>query len=201
MKEKGILFQGDMVRAILAGTKTQTRRPLYVLTKNVNKAALLTGGAATGHAYEKFIYQPPCSFNDLDKAYTVSDWQKAKPGDRLWVRETWGVLFGNPHDREDPTWWRADYAPGELDRQAAPERWRPSIHMPRYRSRITLEVTGMRIERLAAISVADALAEGIDHKTMNDPRVEYQHLWERINGPGSWDANPWVVAISFKRVP
>jgi hypothetical protein len=125
------------------------------------------------------------------------------PGDRLWVRECWSCL--DSHSRPGSRIaFRADTADGERVRVDAP--WRPSIHMPRWASRLTLEVTGVRVERLQDISEEDALAEGMERhlweETMHGDThlqvLDYRALWESINGPGSWDANPWVWAVSFK---
>ena len=119
-------------------------------------------------------------------------------GDHLWVRETWA-----PHTWP-PTGPSYQYAAD--DQYPAPERWRPSIHMPRAASRITLEVVSVRVERLNDISEEDAIAEGCPYGVggwMVDPAVgdkQFPTLWERINGPGSWDANPWVWVVEFKRI-
>ena len=146
-KERPIIFSGPMIRAILEGRKTQTRR----------------------------IVKPNC----LSKLSPYG-----RTGDRLWVRETWG------HNPEGPGYvYRSD---GDFDMKFHGDRWRPSIHMPRWASRITLEVTGVRVERLQDINEEDALAEGVEHA--------FRSLWESINGPGSWDANPWVWVVEFRRV-
>jgi hypothetical protein len=122
--------------------------------------------------------------------------------ERLWVRETWR-RYG------DGIAYRADYGDASFaDEVHAP--WKPSIHMPRCLSRITLEITGVRVERLKDISADDAYDEGAadwaaetqrnGNKWPNIVRA-YQGLWESINGPGSWDANPWVWVLSFRRLP
>lgn len=183
MAERPILFSGAMVRAILAGTKTQTRRVvkpgrLVRFTKDVIE---LRGDPAW----------LPCPYG--------------RPGDRLWVRETWGYnpdfpgLLGH-------ACYRAD-AGHEHDGI----RWRPSIHMPRAASRIMLDVTGVRVERLQSITNRDALAEGIvathggyglpdgSHFHCDAPSISYTSLFESINGPGSVEADPWVWVIEFKR--
>ena len=123
------------------------------------------------------------------------------------VRETWAAPHAYDHlpPRLIPKDARIHYAATE-DRGGL--LWRPSIHMPRAASRITLEVTGVRVERLQDISEADAIAEGCgmlkpysDHWQHRDvAKEEYRLLWESINGPGSWDANPWVWVIEFRRV-
>lgn len=205
MKERPILFSAPMVRAILDGSKTQTRRvvkpqPIYdgkfaggwkVVGKNGHEAA--TCGPLVSEL---------CPYG--------------QPGDRLWVRETWAA----PHseDGRPPRAIQCDQL--RIHYLASEGRgglvWRPSIHMPRWASRITLEITGVRVERLQEISEADAIAEGIersydqwrDYRTdqaVNYPSAatpidSYRTLWEEINGQGSWDANPWVWVVEFKRL-
>lgn len=115
------------------------------------------------------------------------------------MKETWAV----PHS-EDGRKPSAIVDRSRIHYAATEERggllWRQSMFIPRWASRITLEVVSVRVERLHDISEADAMAEGITHSTMNNPRVEYQWLWESINGLGSWNANPWVWVIEFKVV-
>lgn len=204
MKERPILFSAPMVRALLAGTKTQTRR--------VVKPDHLIG------AHDAYMTTPE------GQAKQTKLCPYGQPGDRLWVREThapqadcWGAW---------ERWLRGDGGPAPIIHYAADfkpfqdgqgftihkpfiEKWRPSIHMPRWASRITLEVTEVRVERLQDISEADALAEGVkvhpDHHgkprtSIYSPVQAYADLWDQINGPESWAANPWVWAITFKRV-
>lgn len=193
MKERPILFSAPMVRAILDGSKTQTRRV-------VNK---------------KHLAQI-----DLSRGAVVANWSKPMPygqtGDRLWVRESfWGCDLPGYGDQPcvvyDDEWEGKEYKPAE------PRPWGrkfgriPSIHMPRESSRITLEVNGVRVERLQDISEADAKAEGAPgyEEGVDAPppdgehewsyRASFQRLWESINGPGSWDLNPWVWAVELKR--
>lgn len=193
MKERPILFSGPMVRAILDGRKTQTRR--------VNRFGV--------------------------------------PGDRLWVRETWadveplpsrtpaydGARFAvRPDGSSSELWYRADGEMGvtSLLFDDGP-RWRPSIHMPRWASRITLEIVDVRVERLHDITEEDARAEGVDWASpqpfgekwddddREDPREvgygsgsfaldNFRRLWSSINGSESWAANPWVWRVEFRRV-
>ena len=214
MKERPILFSALMVRALLAGTKTQTRRvvkPQFAMDAVPEEMCATNerGHQITGHSGLWWC----AAEGDADVARRCPYGQ---PGDRLWVREcfcedplSFGVLY------------RAD---GELDEPAlnAGGKWRPSIHMPRWASRITLEVTGVRVERLQDISEADAIAEGIEEgipAAGTDIRVwknyspnkkdtpwlvwplsSYFSLWQSINGPGSWDVNPWVWVVEFKRL-
>ena len=186
MKERPILFSAPMVRALLAGTKTQTRR---------------------------IIKPQHLAFFNQDAAAMLSDWNErplpyGQPGDRLWVRETW-------HDASSSLHSCALYRADGIDLHWG--KWAPSIHMPRWASRITLEITSVRVERLQEISIEDAKAEGawgpddsIVQKVADyfgtdifsaNPRKAFQMLWESINGPDSWAANPWVWAIEFRRVP
>lgn len=201
MKERPILFSGQMVRAILEGRKTQTRR-----------VAKIGDGS---HVEDEDI---PAAYEDGSRDPWIMDFQTkhypqwvkrhcpyGKPGDRLWVRETWA----------DTGWpltgpaiaYRAD--PDHADHDMP--RWRPSIHMPRWASRITLEVVSVRVERLQEISEEDAKAEGINNAgeqwecyccggTKSTARGSFETLWESINGPESWDANPWVWVVEFKRI-
>lgn len=211
MRERPILFSGPMIRALLAGTKTQTRRAAKKPVRHPDLGNLYTPGALVLEREPQHVIERASPYG--------------APGDRLWVREAWA-----PDPPIDNTWastqWNGCgrtvsevperfrhprfciYAANWLH---GPIRWTPSIHMPRWASRITLEVTGVRVERLQAISEADALAEGIrwlngmatfnDGLHESDTAVEsYAALWEQINGAGSWDANPWVWCVEFRRV-
>lgn len=194
-----------MVRALLAGTKTQTRR---IVKPQPHGVALVASG---NHLFD---YRDDLGDYSrvvpMDKAVTLCP--QGKPGDRLWVREAWAgsvatvVASADPGDigsQRGMVAYRATYASNGCPF----DKWRPSIHMPRWASRITLEITGVRVQRLQEISDEDALAEGIDRFDVltdgNPPpgwhRGTYSKLWERVNGPGSWDENPWVWAISFRR--
>ncbi len=209
MKERGILFSAPMVRALLAGTKTQTRRVVKWRDVDAGLSLSFSGLRAYGYA-QGWVLE--------SDSRTSTEW-RCKPtpcpygqlGDRLWVRETFaGSIAYERHgyplkDWGNKLWYVADGEP----RSGQWTRPRPSIHMPRALSRITLEVTGVRVERLQDISEADAQAEGVD--PADEPNqlrwqhysphgVAYARLWDDINGPGSWDANPWVWVVEFKRV-
>ena len=196
MTDRPILFSALMVRAILAGTKTQTRRVAkHPLAQNLSYIVDIGKG---WFGDEEGEVQIRCPYG--------------QPGDRLWVRETWQAVSGNDRARHIMTHPRPDR--GWLEYAATPRadepayKWRPSIHMPRWASRITLEVTGVRVERLQDISEADAMAEGVHYSLLEKiqagqdrwARHAYKKLWESINGPGSWDLNPWVWVVEFKGV-
>lgn len=222
MKERSILFSAPMVRAILAGTKTQTRRVVKLQPRS--KADIGHHGAGM-----PFIRNP-------DPLRPIRACPYGQPGDRLWVREAvWlprAVSERDLHEGAD-TWPKCIYS---ADTDATEIEWlrehrwkqRPSIHCPRWASRILLEVTDVRVERLQDISAAGCAAEGVqvpvsgdtgnvlvDISTPNGPSafltreqfgnaeaLLYAHwaaLWCSINGRASWDANPWVWVVSFKR--
>lgn len=201
MRERPILFSTPMVRAILAGAKTQTRRVVKPQPDIVAEGGTVVGvSTAQDQRYGRLGKALRCPYG--------------QPGERLWVREAfihepadycWEASVSIPC-RPAATVYRAD-----VDGDTRGAGWTPSIHMPRSLSRITLEVTGVRVERLQDISKADAMAEGApsSHRSIDRisrafgypdfPRSWYAQLWESINGPGSWDANPWVWVVEFRR--
>lgn len=209
-KSRPILFSGPMVRAILDGRKTQTRRavkdvPDWCLSGDV---AAITNGAGEW-AISQLGTRPRVWPPDPKSGFTCPYGQ---PGDELWVRETWRPLSEfDPSPETGAAYW-ADSHVG-LERRNGDAKWRPSIHMPRWASRITLTVTAVRVERLQDISEADAIAEGCsefygDIMNINDGHVgtatrprrfAFRDLWQSINGPDSWDANPWVWVVEFER--
>jgi hypothetical protein len=208
MTDRPILFSAEMVRAILDGRKTQTRRVMKpqptILAKGYEDIEQI--GTVKDCIGPLLFCPKPCKYG--------------KPGDLLWVRETWGAVW--PADdpvplRQCEIEYRADLPPGCTDRPGewpadegnGPEvpKWRPSIHMPRWASRITLRITDIRVERLQDISEDDARAEGCDPVVHPDGAVDcgtrkttFAKLWNKINGPGAWEANPWVWVVSFERV-
>lgn len=234
MRETKIHFTGHSVRGIIDGSKTQTRR--IIKPKN---GGVIVGVGGPGIAMERI--------SDSEFSTVVSPYGQA--GDLLYVREAWQYAdwtddgypwIGYQADRAtrlvdhdiSEEWserltdiW-SDLSAVEnygIDNKAADRRWRQSIHMPRWASRINLEIVGVRVELLHDISEEDAKAEGIfqigewdcfgesrplwwfektDERScgMQTAASAYACLWEKINGPGSWNANPWVWAISFKRV-
>ena len=228
MTERPILFSAQMVRAILAGTKTQTRR---IVKPQPEAMHTVYPPPSDGEWYWKHATLDAgyCHTNgDAMVRLMLPRCPYGKPGDRLWVREAHAIVPRTayrcskgvqqtlrPEDDHDAAIYREGWT---LSRGGL--RWRPSIHMPRWASRITLDITTVRVERLQDISVADAVAEGLSRRTAKLLRVEkfglpewadelwrmspldaYMHLWESINGPGSWDANPWVWVVEFRRAP
>lgn len=189
MSDRPILFSAPMVRALLAGTKTQTRRVVKF---------------KPWHQIEERDDGTPWPWMQSDDN-NAGVWLRCPygvPGDRLWVRETWayGVhAIGAVRAYDGPFIYAAD---GTTQGRLC-DRWRPSIHMPRAASRITLEITHVRVERLQDISEANAFSEGTPgdllHRAQGWAPRAYRLLWEQINGGGSWDANPWVWVVEFKR--
>lgn len=235
MKERGMIFNAEMVRAILDGRKTQTRRVisnrhlhLIDIASQVGECHPLESDDVNSQGY----YREHCPFGMV--------------GDHLWVRETFAIL-GNEDGcaidwnenlikeggKEAARIYRAscEQLPGNYGLWSIPDiadwkphtwnvqyegNWVPSIHMPRWASRITLEITDVRVERLNGISLEDAKAEGVKPagKLLPDSpesfltpggdfatsQVAFQRLWESIYGEENWQANPWVWVIEFKRV-
>ena len=204
MRERGILFSAPMVRAVLAGTKTQTRRivkpqpdwdspkPCCETTRDGFQGAVNRGMWSCGGTWTDDEDPRRCPYG--------------QPGDRLYVKEAHQFVF-----RYKNVWCRYG-ADGHFCSVQAPHipsslgRRRPSIHMPRWASRLTLEITDVRVERLNEISDLDAQSEGVAlpayHRTHQPTAIDvFRELWESINGPGSWAANPWVWVIAFRRLP
>jgi hypothetical protein len=217
MTERGILFSAPMVRALLDGTKTQTRRV-------VKRQPWASCSIEEGHEGESpFVYSalhgagPGC---DVEESRTPCRCPYGQPGDRLWVRETFMDLQGTGVEHRDPAGQRQRYAfaadcpPGSSGDEARKDyglKWKPSIHMPRTASRILLEIVSVHVERLQDISETDARAEGVkieDRHTVGycageflPPSIRaYRELWENMNGADSWDANPWVWVVEFRRI-
>ena len=198
MKERPIIFSGPMVRALLDGNKTQTRR--VVKMKPHHQIEERDNGTPWPWMYD--------GERDADSWMACPYGQ---PGDRLWVRETFARIDGQTRPWIE-TDYKATYTHGDRlgDTLGIKKRWTPSIHMPRAASRITLEITSVRVERLQDISEADAQAEGVtddgslvtdlDGKDRGGTIAAYATLWEVINGVGSWDDNPWVWVLQFKHL-
>lgn len=230
MTDRPIIFSAPMVRALLDGTKTQTRRMLNPQpTAEAASIRQIATDKATGAPVFNFynksrdpIYAIPCKHGLLGAfipRYAV--------GDRLWVRENW--LVDHTNCMSGPYLPPQGMTHGELvenaflhfaatdepnNWEAEKPRWKPSIHMPRWASRLTLIVTDVRVQRLQEISEEDAIAEGVvkvrgschvikgfDYDLAglchNSAITPFAKLWNHINGPEAWDANPWVVAVSF----
>jgi len=223
MKERGILFSAPMVKALRAGTKTQTRRPV--------KYPVLDG---------KMGWHPtPTGFEYLPGGSDRPVCPYGRSGDRLWVRETfwafgrWETRFSEKKGRDewhfidmtvpmDRLYQFADPTPESLRHRSniTPAWWkRPAIFMPRAASRITLDIGAVRVEQLQDISYEDAIAEGMfdpasappfpfesketpeQHgRRTKYPQRAYCQLWEEINGAGSWDTNPWVWVVEFRKI-
>ncbi|NWO10204.1 hypothetical protein HLV40_07310 [Chromohalobacter salexigens] len=235
MKERPILFSGEMVRAILDGRKTQTRRAMKPQpTVPVSHFRYIGYEKATGRgdwqACDK-SGKPIHAFHKSPFVTEIAQCPYGKPGDRLWVRETFGY-GARPCPFEggvDGIEYRADEAYIDdvenlpLYTPPTPEDfcygdvvgggWKPSIHMPRWASRIDLEITAIRVERLQDISADDARSEGIQtwiDSFKDGPRYHengqldaypvsaFSRLWKSINGADSWDANPWVWVVEFR---
>lgn len=192
MKERPIIFSGPMVRAILAGTKTQTRRVADIIWDTSKH----WGG------YDCWTFRkrgkPMIGFSTRNSGQNtlVHHCPHGAPGDLLWVREMFAM--------ESPTC--AVYLADQDDKTVV-ERWKPSIHMPRKLSRLTLEIVSVRVERLQDIKEQDAKAEGVEASKSVEMKdgsacytTPYQKLWNQINGCDAWDKNPWVWVIEFKKL-
>ena len=198
MKERPILFSGEMVRAILDGRKKQTRRVIKPQPSMEQSCEP-----------EGYSWIPAWKGREL----SPTQCPYGQPGDRLWVRETWfspekGIAAYKAYGEKKPN------PPGQIGfYYPGPIKWKPSIHMPRWASRITLEVVNVRVERLQDITAHDALAEGIDTRGLYLGNPDYDHiarhtaiglfrsLWDSINvsrGFG-WDVNPWIWVVEFKK--
>lgn len=211
MKERGILFSAPMVRALLAGTKTQTRREVKPQPTH------FVGGPGVIDSHGKPVPRSPAIDDGVSSREILCPY--GVPGDRLWVRETWAhhvQAQSAERDEDGPFVYAAD-GPSALQHRLQ-TKWTPGIHMFRWASRITLEITDVRVERLKGISEADAAAEGIEKLPdgepgppcwrdylhsgawTDNPAQSYFSLWESINGAGSWATNPFVWVLSFGRV-
>lgn len=197
-KERPILFSAPMVRAILEGRKTMTRR---VVSPRLTPDGMWARDDSRG-CERLFRHgevaprgaKPWWPIGGINGA--ISRCPYGVPGDMLWVRETWASdVDGCPAGLS----YRADHLDPRGDGPANPMRWRPSIFMPRWASRITLEVTGVRVERLQDITAGDAECEGVD--AAHCGRIDaFERLWDSINSSRGygWTVNPWVWVVTFK---
>lgn len=198
MKERLIPFKTPMVRALLDGTKTQTRRIVKprppAVVQSVYRPFPAEPNNWQGYGDGLIHWYGSCPYG--------------APGDRLYVKEAWRVpsmfdtLPGSAFTSAQ-IWYEAD------DGYKGAGRYRHARFMPRWAMRITLDITDVRVERLQEISTEDAIAEGVDvhpdhHRkprtSIYSPVQAYRDLWEQINGPDSWAANPWVWVVSFRRI-
>ena len=222
MKERGMIFNGEMVRAILDGRKTQTRRIMKVQPESNQLGLLLITDSTKHNDIGKYHWaESNATGNHVRSNLFLCPFGAV--GDRIWVRETFCPVNDSQYGGEKWVDYRAtpkfeashpagwDSAPNDAEAL----KWRPSIHMPRWASRILLEITDVRVERLNAISEEDARAEGIiDGGCLNcgepepcgcanpepDATDAFAYLWQSIYGQESWNANPWVWVIEFERV-
>jgi hypothetical protein len=199
MSDRAIIFSLPMVRALLDGRKTQTRRLAWRPLES-----------AKGIAGKRIC---------LTDSTVATTWQCVKPGDRLWVRETWCPVADAQHGEADWVDYRASprYAAPGVSHPAGWEqcpgdpqalRWRSPIHMPRWASRLTLHVEAVRVERLWNMTEADAIAEGVTPSAQNlsghplTPHVAaFSDLWLKLHGPAAWASNPEVVVLTFRPLP
>lgn len=228
MKERGMIFNGEMVRAILDGRKTQTRRPIKWKQTRFTEIGEREDGSKwpwSEDAEHACDFWHPCPFGAV--------------GDRIWVREAFRVhsratdvatLVYKASERNSWTEQTRRVPVAVCNKPATPEKWPPSLHMPRWASRILLEITDVRVERLNAISEEDAQREGVHTEVWDQTvvarnyaardeffqfwsedmphyvemnqlyRSSFRSLWESIYGAENWLANPWVWVIEFKRV-
>ncbi|MDI3335897.1 hypothetical protein QKW60_05730 [Defluviimonas aestuarii] len=206
MFDRPIIFSAPMVRALLDGRKTQTRR----IVKDRGALPEFCGGRydnkndPTNYGWQDYERGEWITL-DMFRRYRFVPYA---PGDRLWVKEAWRtwVNFDHLKPREiatGPSQGLIGYPADSV--RTGHGRLRSPIHMPRWASRLTLLVTDVRVQRLQEISEDDARAEGGDAVTMEDApraaswsrRQDFSRLWNSIHGPDAWDANPWVAAISF----
>jgi hypothetical protein len=225
ISERGMIFNAEMVRALLDGRKTQTRRPIKWKQTRFTEIGEREDGSKwpwSEDAEHACDFWHPCPFGAV--------------GDRIWVREAFRVhsratdvatLVYKASERNSWTEQTRRVPVAVCNKPATPEKWTPSLHMPRWASRILLEITGVRVERLNAISPEDAESEGLERTNFTGfgdepglpsypepdvyfdplkkqwkeyPPEAFAGLWESIYGEGSWKANPWVWVIEFKRV-
>ncbi|MBM6485201.1 hypothetical protein JSX99_23705 [Klebsiella pneumoniae] len=223
MTERGMIFNAEMVRAILDGRKTQTRRIMKIQPEHSGFGLRRVIGSKNGSDDGKYFWSlsDACGLKIRSKSFTCPF---GSVGDRIWVREAFRVhsratevatLVYKASERNSWTEQTNRVPVSVCNKPATPEKWTPSLHMPRWASRLLLEITDVRVERLNAISEEDARAEGIiDGGCLNcgepepcgcanpepDATDAFAYLWQSIYGSDSWNANPWVWVIEFKRV-
>ncbi|MDE1572649.1 hypothetical protein PWK01_07185 [Klebsiella pneumoniae] len=199
ISERGMIFNAEMVRALLDGRKTQTRRPIKWKQTRFTEIGEREDGSKwpwSEDAEHACDFWHPCPFGAV--------------GDRIWVREAFRVhsratdvatLVYKASERNSWTEQTRRVPVAVCNKPATPEKWTPSLHMPRWASRILLEITGVRVERLRSMNQDDARAEGVIAASgPMDAGLAFRELWDSIYGEESWKANPWVWVIEFKRV-
>lgn len=211
MTERGMIFNAEMVRAILDGRKTQTRRIMTVQPESSEFGLRYIAESSLAKEVGMYFWSQSdaCGMKARSKPFACP---YGKPGDRIWVRETWNKYGGLLTYRADHDWIN------DMRKETVcTAKWVPSIHMPRWASRIMLEITDVRVERLQNISDEDVDSEGFagDYPTSALPALfpgepsDWSHLsmrdcygalWKSIYGAENWQANPWVWVIEFKRV-
>lgn len=211
-RDTPIIFSGPMVRALLEGRKTQTRRVLKLPTKGEYVRPDMGGWKPTTNGGDG-VFTLKRDGSRVPVLETVGIWNQTtgtcldapwQNGDRLWVREAHCIRISPEHatDGIGRVWFRADPDWGDE------VRWRSPIHMPRWASRLTLTVTDVRVQRLQEISEEDAVAEGLQRapggwwsgaegQASVTPQAAYGLLWNRLHGTKAWSANPWIVALTF----
>lgn len=208
MRERPILFSGPMIRAILDGRKTQTRRivkpqpPPDYFTSPVK--CEWYAPTLVNHRGEDYPGETVFGFGDEESGWVCP---YGSPGDRLWVRESFAI------GPKDHGWgqviYKATHSAGLNPLCEGFTKWKPSIYMPRWASRITLEITDVRVQRVQEISEEDIRAEGVTlaptelyphTNTGSKLRRNFEWLWDSVNGPGAWARNDWVWAITLKRI-
>ncbi|HIE8539004.1 TPA: hypothetical protein ACXPXP_003271 [Klebsiella pneumoniae] len=199
ISERGMIFNAEMVRALLDGRKTQTRRPIKWKQTRFTEIGEREDGSKwpwSEDAEHACDFWHPCPFGAV--------------GDRIWVREAFRVhsratdvatLVYKASERNSWTEQTRRVPVAVCNKPATPEKWTPSLHMPRWASRILLEITGVRVERLRSMSQDDARAEGVIAASgPMEAGLAFREQWDSIYGEESWKANPWVWVIEFKRV-
>lgn len=208
-REVPILFGAPMIRAILAGTKTQTRRILKLANgKYKSPMNQASGDAVYNYSFEEVIERARWRIGDClwvrETYYQFGHWEPiAGQTTRSGKRQKWRFVPDSPEISFDPP---AQFRRGMHRADPATPSWHKRLgrFMPRRASRTALEVVAVRVERLQSISEADALAEGIEGtefwRDEHPASICYSVLWNHINGPTSWDVNPWVAVVEFRRV-
>lgn len=224
MTERGMIFNGEMVRAILDGRKTQTRRVVKFKPRepglNLNFSGLKLSHYRTGDASSGYVLASRGAMGCWNDKTYPAHCPYGQPGDRIWVREMFqGPLFDydhmNAYNEDKSKFEKPEFCVYKADGKPAPEFfdaddnlhccWRPSIHMPRWASRILLEIMDVRVERLQDVKRADCLAEGYPEARAEeggfyDPTIWFSGVWASIYGGENWNSNPWVWVIEFKRI-